>query len=56
MGQIDLTVMRPLAQLGGISYDRIQETFELPGPAFAAIMEKKGEELGKFLGATPDGQ
>jgi flavin reductase (DIM6/NTAB) family NADH-FMN oxidoreductase RutF len=54
--QIDLSVMHPLTQLGGISYGRVRETFELPRPSFAAELEKKGEELGRFLGATTDGQ
>ncbi len=39
--QIEFSVMRPLTQLGGISYGRIRETFELPRPAFAGEMEKK---------------
>ena len=30
--QIDLGAMRPLVQLGGISYGRVRETFELPRP------------------------
>lgn len=54
--QIELSVMRPLTQLGGISYSRIRETFELPLPAFASEMEKKGEQLGKFLDTITDGQ
>src|SRR4051794_6922336 len=30
LSQIDLSVLRPVAQLGGISYSRVTETFELP--------------------------
>lgn len=30
LSQIDLSVLRPVAQLGGISYGRVIETFELP--------------------------
>lgn len=29
-GEIDLGMLRPLVQLGGISYGRVAETFELP--------------------------
>lgn len=47
--EIDLGVLRPLTQLGGISYGRVREMFELPRPSFAGEMEKEGSDLEKFL-------
>jgi flavin reductase (DIM6/NTAB) family NADH-FMN oxidoreductase RutF len=50
--EIDLGVLRPLTQLGGISYGRVRETFELPRPSFAGEMEKEESDLRKFLPRT----
>ena len=36
---LDLSVMRPLTQLGGISFERVRDTFELPRSSFTAEME-----------------
>lgn len=47
--EIDLSVLRPLIQLGVISYGRVRETFELPRPSFASKMEKEGSSLRKFF-------
>jgi hypothetical protein len=33
--QIDLGIMKPMVQLGGVSYGRVRDTFELPRPSFA---------------------
>ena len=34
---IDLEVLRPLVQLGGVSYGRVRETFELPRPSYRGM-------------------
>lgn len=47
---IDLKVLRPIAQLGGISYARISETFELPRSNWDAAV-KAESWLGKLPGA-----
>jgi flavin reductase (DIM6/NTAB) family NADH-FMN oxidoreductase RutF len=49
--EIDLGTLRPLTQLGGISYGRVRETFELPRPSFASEIEKEGSNLKEFLGS-----
>ena len=46
---IQLSSMRPLVQLGGISYGRIRETFELPRPGLQAEMDNEARGLRKFL-------
>ncbi|KAE9369299.1 hypothetical protein N431DRAFT_493126 [Stipitochalara longipes BDJ] len=52
--EIDLGVLRPLTQLGGISYGRVRETFELPRPSFAREVEREGSDLRKFISASED--
>jgi flavin reductase (DIM6/NTAB) family NADH-FMN oxidoreductase RutF len=47
--EIDLETLRPLTQLGGISYGRVKEIFELPRPSIASEMEKEGSNLKSFL-------
>lgn len=47
--EIDLSVMRPLVQLGGIQYGRVRETFELPRPSLAMELAEKSSELEIFL-------
>lgn len=44
---VDLKVLRPIAQLGGISYARITETFELPRSTWDAAVKEESwlEEL-----------
>ncbi|KAI5238241.1 hypothetical protein E4T42_09034 [Aureobasidium subglaciale] len=42
---VDLDVLRPIGQLGGVSYARITDTFELPRTNWAAAVEKSGSEL-----------
>ena len=42
-GETDLGILRPLVQLGGISYGRVAETFELP-------RGRLDQELGKDNG------
>lgn len=51
---IDLSVLRPLAQLGGISYGRISSTFELPRPRWSDAV-KEAPWLGELPGAKSDG-
>jgi len=46
---IDLSVMRPLVQLGGIQYGRVRETFELPRPSLATELAYKSSGLEKLL-------
>ncbi|KAK9778337.1 putative Flavin reductase like domain-containing protein [Seiridium cardinale] len=45
---VDLEVLRPLVQLGGISYGRVRETFELPRPSLATELEDEKKGLKKF--------
>ncbi|PMD42709.1 hypothetical protein L207DRAFT_553682 [Hyaloscypha variabilis F] len=52
--EIDLDVLRPLTQLGGISYGRVRETFELPRPSFATEMTREGSDLKNFLPVSED--
>lgn len=53
--QIDLSVLRPVAQLGGISYGRVTEIFELPRTTWKDAVEKE-EWLGELPGARRDTQ
>ena len=53
---VDLEVLRPLVQLGGISYGRVRETFELPRPKLAEELEDKGNGLNTILAAQKAGQ
>lgn len=46
---IDLSKMRPLVQLGGISYGRVRETFELPRPGLEAELNDESKGLRRFL-------
>ena len=47
--EVKLEVMRPLAQLGGISYGRIGEIFELPRPKLKDELEDKSSNLKHVL-------
>jgi flavin reductase (DIM6/NTAB) family NADH-FMN oxidoreductase RutF len=47
--EIDLSVMRPLVQLGGIQYGRVRETFELPRPSLSTELADETAGLAKFL-------
>jgi len=49
---VELGVLRPLVQLGGMSYGRVRETFELPRKSFAGEMGDEKSELGNFLGSN----
>ena len=51
---IDLGVLRPIAQLGGMSYARITETFELPRSTWNAAVKEEGW-LGELPGAKDAG-
>lgn len=51
--QIDLAAMRPLVQLGGISYGRVRETFELPRPKLGEELDDESTGLRKIL-PTPN--
>lgn len=46
---VNMEVSRPLVALGGISYGRIRETFELPRSSVARELEKGGTGLERFL-------
>ncbi|KAJ0422046.1 hypothetical protein BJY00DRAFT_311447 [Aspergillus carlsbadensis] len=47
--ELDLAVLRPLVQLGGMQYGRVRETFELPRPSLVAEMERPGSNLPEFV-------
>jgi hypothetical protein len=47
--ELDLAVIRPLAQLGGMQYGRARETFELPRPSLGTEMERPGSNLPDFV-------
>ncbi|KAJ5718835.1 uncharacterized protein N7483_009917 [Penicillium malachiteum] len=47
--EIDLSVMRPVVQLGGIQYSRVRETFELPRPSLATELAREGSNLANFM-------
>ena len=51
--KIDLDVLRPVAQLGGISYGRITETFELARTNWVSATKDHGERLAKLTQAPP---
>jgi flavin reductase (DIM6/NTAB) family NADH-FMN oxidoreductase RutF len=51
--QIALDKLRPLVQLGGISYGRVRETFELPRPRLEEEMKDKGKGLDKYYNSEP---
>ena len=46
---IDLSKMKPLVQLGGISYGRVRETFELARPALKAELKDDTKGLQQYL-------
>jgi flavin reductase (DIM6/NTAB) family NADH-FMN oxidoreductase RutF len=50
LSQIDLSVLRPVAQLGGISYGRVTETFELPRSTWKDAVNEE-QWLGELPGA-----
>lgn len=52
--QIDLSVLRPVAQLGGISYGRVTETFELPRRSWDDVL-KEAPWLAELPGAKIEG-
>lgn len=47
--QIDLDVLRPIGQLGGISYARISETFELARSNWKAAQVNGGDKLKELV-------
>ncbi|KAH7128298.1 hypothetical protein B0J11DRAFT_267069 [Dendryphion nanum] len=51
---LDPAVLRPISRLGGISYARVTEAFELPRPAFEEVT--KDPEVAKLAKAKADGQ
>lgn len=50
--EIKLDVMRPLVQLGGISYGRVGETFELPRPKLQDELDNEENGLSQILDNT----
>ena len=46
---IDLNKMKPLVQLGGITYGRVRETFELPRPRLEAELKDETKGLRQLL-------
>lgn len=42
---VDLNVLRPVGQLGGVSYARVTDTFELPRTNWARALANSGSEL-----------
>lgn len=53
--EIDLATMRPLVQLGGISYGRVKQTFELPRPKVGEELENESNGLRRILDAQKAG-
>lgn len=47
--EVELEKLRPLVQLGGISYGRVRETFELPRPGLEEELKKEENGLRKIL-------
>lgn len=45
---LDINVLRPLGQLGDISYSRVTDTFKLARSNWTTAMEEHGEILGKL--------
>lgn len=52
---VDLDKLRPLLQLGGISYGRINSTFELPRPGLEAELKNEEKGLRYFVDERCDG-
>lgn len=52
--KIDLEVLRPVAQLGGIAYSRVTDTFELARSNWVKATAKDAEELAKLTGSGKD--
>lgn len=52
---VDLDKLRPLLQLGGISYGRIGSTFELPRPGLEAELKAEERGLRPFVDGRCDG-
>ncbi|KAL1853898.1 hypothetical protein Daus18300_011640 [Diaporthe australafricana] len=46
---VDLDALRPVVQLGGVSYGRVRDTFELPRPSLKAELQDEEKGLRKFL-------
>lgn len=46
---VDLESLRPVVQLGGISYGRVRDTFELPRPSLKTELENEDKGLTKFI-------
>lgn len=46
---VDLEALRPVVQLGGISYARVRDTFELPRPALQVELENKEKGLARYV-------
>lgn len=46
---VDVQALRPLVQLGGISYGRVRETFELPRPSLTTELQNEDKGLKNFL-------
>lgn len=53
--EIDLATMKPLVQLGGISYGRVKDTFELPRPKLAEELEDESRGLRSILDVQKSG-
>ncbi|KAL3454094.1 hypothetical protein BJX65DRAFT_317854 [Aspergillus insuetus] len=47
--ELDLTLLRPLVQLGGMQYGRVRETFELPSPSLGTEIKRPGSNLPDFV-------
>lgn len=47
--EIDLSVKRPLIQLGGLQYARVRETFELPRRSLVTKIADESSGLSKFI-------
>lgn len=46
---VDLEALRPVVQLGGISYGRVRDTFELPRPSLKTELDNEEKGLTRFI-------
>lgn len=53
---LELERLRPLVQLGGISYGRIGSTFELPRPGLERELRDEGKGLRRFVEGAVEGR
>lgn len=53
---IDISVLRPMSRLGGISYARVLDGVELPRPDYHETLSKEGDSAKKLVREKGKGQ